>query len=192
MHSSDDTFYARIPTLSDAELYNYIHHYSHYKIEAVHAAIAELRARGLHVSHDALVEIEQYGTQHDPQRRRLCTCDPRWLRWLAYVIFTLGIFSAVYLYVTASPPPHHPLGYDPFASKKYVHELELYGGKITILAVEFRQWFERLWQGQYLSYTIACITVMLASLLWFLGSHATSNLDDTHAENHHAPSDEWS
>ncbi|HEY5864689.1 MAG TPA: hypothetical protein VI542_03920, partial [Candidatus Tectomicrobia bacterium] len=50
------------------------------------------------------------------------------------------------------------LGYDPFTSKKYVRDLELYGGKITILAVEFRQWCARLWQGHNLAYTIACIS----------------------------------
>jgi hypothetical protein len=50
MHPSDDPFYARLPTLSDAELFNYTHNYSHYKVEAVQAAIAELRTRGLYLS----------------------------------------------------------------------------------------------------------------------------------------------
>ena len=95
------------------------------------------------------------------------------------------------IYVTASPPPQHPLGYDPFTSKKYVRDLELYGGKITILAVEFRQWCERLWQGHNLAYTIACITVVLASLCWFLGSHSAHHRE-THTEKHHAPEDTWS
>ena len=192
MHPLDDAFYARLFTLSNAELFNYIHHYAHYKVDAVHAALAELHTRGVYVSQDVLAEIDRYFTRQETQRTRLCNGNPRWLQWLSYALLTLGLGSAVLLYVTAAPPPHHPLGYDPFASKKYVHELELYGGKITILAVEFRQWFARLWQGQQLSYTVACITVMLASLLWFLGSHATSNLDDTHAEKHHAPSDGWS
>jgi hypothetical protein len=98
----------------------------------------------------------------------------------------IGICSAVFIYVTASPPPQHPLGYDPFASKKYLRDLELYGGKINILAVEFYQWLDRLWRGQNLSYTIACITVILAYIFWFIGSHSTSHLD-THAEKHHAP-----
>jgi hypothetical protein len=44
------------------------------------------------------------------------------------------------------------------------------------------------WRGQNLSYTIACITVMLVSLLWFIGSHAASN-PDTRTEKYHAPSD---
>ena len=186
MHPSDDAFYARLFTLSDAELFNYIHHYSHYKGDAVYAALAELRTRGVYVSHDAVSEIEEYFTRQEAQRARLCHCDPRWLRWLSYAILTLGLGSAVFLYVTASPPPPHPLGYDPFASKKYVHDLELYGGKINVLAVEFRQWLASLWRGQNLAYTLAFLTVMLSSILWFIGSHAASHVD-THAEKHNVP-----
>jgi hypothetical protein len=186
MHPLDDSFYARLFTLSDAELFNYIHHYSRYKVDAVHAALAELRTRGVYVSQDALAEIDRYFTHQEAQRTRLCTCDPRWLRWLSYAMLTLGLGSAVFLYVTASPPPPHPLGYDPFASKKYVRELELYGGKINVLAVAFRQWLESLWRGQHRAYTLAFLTVMLSSILWFIGSHAASHVD-THAEKHNVP-----
>jgi hypothetical protein len=191
MPPSDDPFYSRIPTLSDAELFNYTHHYSHYKVEAVQAAIAELRTRGLPLSNDALLEIERYFTRQEQQLMRPFNLDPSQLRFLSYVIFTIGICMAIFLYMTASPPPHHPLGYDPFASKKYLRELELYGGKINILAVEFRQWLERLWRGKNLAYTIAFLTIILSSLLWFLGSHSASPLE-THSEKPPAPSDAWS
>jgi len=186
MNPSDDTFYSRLRTLSDAELFNYTQHYARYKVEAVQAAITELRTRGFHLSNDELSAIESYFTLKETQRTRLFNCDPRWLRLLSYAIFTIGILSAVFTYVTASPPPQHPLGYDPFASKKYLRDLELYGGKINILAVEFRQWLDRLWRGQNLSYTIAFITVILSYIFWFIGSHSVSNLD-THSEKHHAP-----
>jgi len=177
MHPSDDAFYTRLFTLSDAELFNYIHHYSRYKVDAVYAALAELRTRGVYVSHDELSEIERYFTRQEAQQTRLCNCDPRWLRWLSYAILILGLCSAVFVYVTASPPPQHPLGYDPFASKKYVRDLELYGGKINVLAVAFRQWLERLWQGQHLAYTLAFLTVILASIVWFIGVHSASHTD---------------
>jgi hypothetical protein len=98
---------------------------------------------------------------------------------------------AIFLYVTASPAPSHPLGYDPFTSKKYLRELEVYGGKINILAVELHQWLASLWRGKPLAYTIACLTIIVAALLWFLGSHSASDLE-THAEKPHAPSDAWS
>src|SRR5262245_46492085 len=60
MLPSDDPFYARLRTLSDTELCTYIQHYAHYKVDAVHAALAELRTRGVPVSQDALAEIDRY------------------------------------------------------------------------------------------------------------------------------------
>jgi hypothetical protein len=191
MAPSDDPFYARIPTLPNAELFNYIHHYSRYKVEAIQAALAELRTRGLYVSQDALADIERYCTRQEYQRMRPYNLDPRHLRWLAYAIVIIGLGSAVFLYATDSPPPQHPLGYDPFASKKYVRDLERYGGKINVLMVEFRQWCASLWRGKHLAYTIACLTVLLASLLWRMGSLAAAHRD-TNAEQHDAPSDPWS
>jgi len=191
MYPSDDPFYSRIPSLSNVELFDYIHHYSRYKVEAVQAAVAELHTRGLPISQDALSDIERYFTRQEHQRLRPFNLDPRKLRWLSYAMVIVGICSAVFIYATASPPPQHPLGYDPFASKKYVRDLEFYGGKINLLAVEFRQWFDSLWRGKNLAYTITFLTVLLASLLWRMGAHAASPLD-TQAEQHDAPSDAWS
>jgi hypothetical protein len=178
----DEAFYARMLTLSDAELFTYIHQYSRYKAEAVQAAIAELHARGVSLSPDDLSEIDRYFTRNDPPLTRSFLVTLRHLRWLSYAILVLGLLSAVVLYVTASPPPQHPLGYDPFASKKYVRDLEIYGGKINVIAVELRQSLHKLWQGKNLAYTIAFLTALVASLCWYIGSHAASHLD-THAEN---------
>src|SRR5438552_6427779 len=191
MHPADDLFYVRLLTLSDVEVLSYIHHYSHYKVEAVHAAIAELRTRGLQVSNEELSAIDRYFTRQEQERLLPFHLAPRHLRWLSYGIFLLGLGMAIVLYVTASPPPHDPLGYDPFVSKKYLHELELYGGKVNILAVALHQWLARLWRGKPLAYIIAGLTILVASLLWVLGSHAVSDLE-AHAEKPQAPSDAWS
>jgi len=181
MPPSDDAFYARLLTLSDAELFTYIHQYARYKADAVYAALAELRTRGVSVSQDACVEIEAYFTRQEAQHSRLYQGDPRWLRWLASAILTIGLGSAVVIYVTASPPPPYPLGYDPFTSKKYVRDLERYGGKINVLAVAFSQWVASLWHGQQLAYTLAVLTLVLACIVWFIGAHSAPDLD-TRAE----------
>jgi hypothetical protein len=173
----DDAFYARMLTLSDAELFTYIHQYSRYKTEAVQAAIAELHARGLSLSPDDLSAIDRYFTRHDPQITCPFLVALRHLRWLSYAMLILGLLSAVVLYVTASPPPPSPLGYDPFASKKYVRDLEIYGGKINVIAVEFRHSWPQLWHGKNLAYIIACLTVLVSSLCWYIGGRATSELD---------------
>ena len=187
----DDPFYARLPILSDAELCTYIRHYAHYKVEAVHAALAELRMRGVYVSEATVAEIKRHFTRHEQQRMRPFHLEPRYLRWLSYGILTLGLGLAVLLYMTAASPSPYPLGYDPFTSKKYVRELELYGGKINVLAVELHQWLASLWRGKALAYTIAVLTLMLSALLWFIGARAAS-FRETQAETPQAPSDTWS
>ena len=100
----------------------------------------------------------------------------------------LGLGLAVLLYMTAASSSPDPLGYDPFTSKKYVRELELYGGKLNLLAVEFRQWLVSLWRGTALAYTIAVLTLILSSLLWFIASRVASPLEPQ-AETPQAPSD---
>ena len=187
----DDPFYARLLTLSDAELCTYIEHYAHYKVEAVHAALAELRTRGVYVSEDTVAAIDRYFTRHEQQRMHPSPLAPRHLRWLASGICILGIGLAMLLYVTAASPSPYPLGYDPFTSKKYLRELELYGGKLNLLAVEFRQWLASLWRGKALAYTIAVLTLILSSLLWFIASRVASSLEPQ-AETPQAPSDAWS
>jgi hypothetical protein len=181
----------RLLTLSDAEVLNYIHHYSDYKVDAVQAAIAELRTRGVYVSTDTLAEIDRYCTRQERACLLPFHLEPRHLRLLSYSILILGIGMAIFLYVTASPAPSHPLGYDPFDSKKYLRDLEVYGGKINILAVELHQWLASLWRGKPLAYTIACLTIIVSALLWCIGYYATSPLE-THADKPQAPSDAWS
>jgi hypothetical protein len=47
-------------------------------------------------------------------------------------------------------------------SKKYMHDLELYGGKAAVLADDFNRWFDSLWRGRSLAVTVACISVLLS------------------------------
>src|SRR5262249_58265821 len=67
----------------------------------------------------------------------------------------------------AAVPADNALGYDPMHSKKYLHDLELYGGKANVLAVQIMDWLESLWHGTRLAYTVACGAVLLAGVCWF-------------------------
>jgi hypothetical protein len=87
------------------------------------------------------------------------------LRAGTLAILLVGFAAAVVIYLTAQPPSANPLGYDPLDTKKYLHDLEVYGGKANLLAVEFREWFDSLWHGRSLAYTVAVITV-LATLVF--------------------------
>ena len=85
-------------------------------------------------------------------------------------ILVLGFAAAVVIYLTAQPPPENPLGYDPLDTKKYLHDLEVYGGKANVLAAQFSEWFHGLWHGRQLGFTVAVITVIAAFAFKFFAT----------------------
>jgi hypothetical protein len=85
---------------------------------------------------------------------------------MAIAILVAGFGSALVIYVTATPVPANPLGYDPEDSKQYLREMEVYGGKANLLASAFRQWFDSLWHGRRLAVTVVCLTLLLLLFFW--------------------------
>lgn len=94
------------------------------------------------------------------------------LRRLTIAILVAGFGAAAAVYFAAGPEPENPLGYDPLENKRFVHDLELYGGKANVLAAEFRDWFVGLWYGRNLAFTIAAITVLLVLAARFFAKRA--------------------
>ena len=87
-------------------------------------------------------------------------------RFIAIAILVAGFGSALVIYVTATPVPANPLGYDPEDSKQYLREMEVYGGKANLLASAFRQWVDSLWHGRRLAVTVVCLTLLLLLFFW--------------------------
>ena len=85
-------------------------------------------------------------------------------------ILLLGFAAALVIYLTAQPPPGNPLGYDPLDTKKYLHDLEVYGGKSNVLAAELREWFDSMWHGKRLAFTMVVITVIAAFAFKFFAT----------------------
>ena len=83
------------------------------------------------------------------------------------IILVAGFAAAALAYFVATARPENPLG-DPLDSKKYIHDLQVYGGTANVLAAEFREWLAGLWYGKNLAYTIAVLTLMLAGIVRFL------------------------
>jgi hypothetical protein len=77
-------------------------------------------------------------------------------------ILILGFAAAAVIYFTAQPPAANPLGYDPLQNKAYLHELEVFGGRANVLMAEFRDWFDSLWHGKPLAFTVAVLTLFAA------------------------------
>jgi hypothetical protein len=175
-----DTFQSRIPTLPDEELRKYARDPRTYKREAVAAALAELQRRGLAVPADDVrriqAELEQREAAHvEAQGRWLrralgATASLRRarVRAITAAILVAGLGWATAIYVTARPPAPNALGYEPEDTKKYLRDLEVFGGKTNVLATEFMRWFNGLWQGRQLATTVATLTVALAGSFWLI------------------------
>jgi hypothetical protein len=110
------------------------------------------------------------------------------------IILLVGLGSAVLIYMTAENYSGGVLGYEivggsvypiaPEDSKKYIHDLTLYGGKAAVIADEFNRWFVGLWHGKSLAFTVACITIFISLGFFFVAYNLPSDLkSDTPDEN---------
>jgi len=109
------------------------------------------------------------------------------LNLISAVILLGGLGSAIFIYRTAENTSYGALGYEagsgsvypimPEDSKKYLRDLELYGGKANLLAYELICWFAGLWRGESLAYTIGCITIFLSFGLFYVAYHWQSKLE---------------
>jgi hypothetical protein len=102
--------------------------------------------------------------------KRQQTTPPMRPRFFAIAILMVGFGIAALVYLFAEPAPANPLGYEPEESKRYVHDMLLYGGKANLLASEFMEWLGGLWYGRRLAFTIACIALSLAGAFLYFGA----------------------
>jgi hypothetical protein len=100
------------------------------------------------------------------------------LRRGTLAILVVGFVAAAAIFVSARAAPGNPFGYEPEDTKKYVHDLELYGGKANVLADELRRWFGSLWHGRRLAATVACITLIVAGAYAFATAPLPPDAED--------------
>jgi hypothetical protein len=97
------------------------------------------------------------------------------------VVLMLGLGSALFIYQTAGDDSTNILGYEeeggtrhpimPEDSKQYLRNMELYGGKMNVMADEFNRWFIGLWQGKSLAFTIGCLTILVSFGIFYAADH---------------------
>jgi hypothetical protein len=98
--------------------------------------------------------------------RRTC------LNLIGAMVMLVGLGSAIFIYWTAGENSRNILGYEadggsvypimPEDSKKYMRDLELYGGKAAVLTEEFKHWFAGLWHGKSLAWVVAGTTILVS------------------------------
>jgi hypothetical protein len=91
---------------------------------------------------------------------------------ISAILLVAGLGSAAFIYQAAMNDPDTASGYEVIGgfvysstgenSKRYIHDLERFGGKAAVLSDEFMRWFTGLWHGKSLAWTVACITIFIS------------------------------
>lgn len=97
------------------------------------------------------------------------------------LVLLLGLCAAAAVYVTAGSDSNNAVGYEvingvaypvaPEDSKAYQRELERFGGKANVLAVEFTRWFAGLWQGRRLAFTLGFLSAAASLALYLFAKY---------------------
>lgn len=74
-------------------------------------------------------------------------------------ILILGLAASGLIFATTEPTQDDADASPTRYSKAYVHELRVYGGRAAVYADDFNRWFEGLWQGRSLAYTVAVLSI---------------------------------
>ena len=85
---------------------------------------------------------------------------------IAVCIILSGLLGALAIYLSAGLASANPLGYEPEDSKRYLREMEVYGGSANMVASGIRGWFDSLWHGKHLAFTVLTLTLLFS--LFFL------------------------
>ena len=108
-------------------------------------------------------------------------------------ILLAGLVSAALVYVTATDHRGDAVSYEmvdgnvyaisPDDSKRYLRDVERYGGKAAVLTDEFSRWFSDLWQGRQLAYTLASVAVVVALACFLAGYYLSHQLSHSRTED---------
>jgi hypothetical protein len=89
-----------------------------------------------------------------------------YLSCVLVLVIGLSISALVYVIAVDDAETGHVFYDDPHLSKKYVRELQRYGGRAAVMIDEIDRWFASLWRGKALGVTLAWISVVVALALF--------------------------
>ena len=96
---------------------------------------------------------------------------------IAAIILLVGLTSSVLVYLYAEKREESTLISQFEHSKRFRHDLELTGGKAIVVLSNFMKWFEGLWEGETLAFTLAGLSIF-SSIVVFLIAKTSPPEDD--------------
>jgi hypothetical protein len=83
-------------------------------------------------------------------------------------VLLAGLIAAALIYATAAPPDDAITRYSA-VDPRYQIELQRIGGNMAVLMAQLHQWFDGLWHGTALAYTVAVLGIASAGACFFIG-----------------------
>lgn len=107
------------------------------------------------------------GSKHPNPAARHSPAQKRW--YLAGVAVLCAALVAAVIVRVSAPPPDPAVAMYSAVDPRYQIELQRIGGNAAVLMAQLHQWFDGLWHGTALAYTVAAIGVGLAAACGFIG-----------------------
>lgn len=114
----------------------------------------------------------------------------RWFYLAGVYVLVFGLLAAALAYLTAGDGRSDAVGYEVAGeevyvvtaaeSKRYRHDMEVFGGKAAILLDDFNRWFSGLWQGKHLAYTLALLTLGIALVCFWIADRLAPGDEERH------------
>lgn len=94
----------------------------------------------------------------------------RRLRIAGTLVLVLGLAAAGLVFLRTAAPDNGDIpGYVPAEDTKvYAMQMERIGGQANVMAYQVTVWFENLWRGRELAYTLAVLSVLAAIACFYL------------------------
>ncbi len=99
-------------------------------------------------------------TKRSPLQKRLYVAG--------VAVLLASLVAAVIIYASA-PSPDSAVSMYSIADPRYQIELQRIGGNAAVLAAQIHQWFDSLWHGTALAWTVAVLGIACAGACFFVG-----------------------
>ena len=103
----------------------------------------------------------------------------RTINQLTLLLAAIGFGIALAVYLRSKPDVFDPLTYNPQEQKMYDQQLQMLGGKATVVTNDFRNWLASVWHGRALAGTLSVLTLASIVAFRYIALHPDFVIEDT-------------